>query len=326
MNQLIKANSELPSTIQELSRFALIGREKLVAVRAEIRAINKVGLAQEVREQKLREAQEIAETVLDAEVRIGELMAQVPKATKGNQYTGKMVADTGVRNQTKKEVIEAAGFTPKQVQRFETLAKHPELVEQAKAEAKENDDIVSRSSVLSLIKQANDKPHVSNNSGNNEWYTPKYYIDLVRNVLGEIDLDPASCEYANRTVQAKRFYSIDDDGLQQVWSGKVFMNPPYAADLVQKFTEQFVNYWQAGFIDEGIVLVNNATETSWFIGMVEYASAASFPKGRIRYESPTKETNAPLQGQAFLYFGNNPDKFMSAFSGIGWCATIRKGT
>lgn len=342
MNELIKANSELPSTIQELSRFALIGREKLVAVRAEIRAINKIGLAQEVREQKLHEAQDIADAVLDAEVRIGELMRDVQKQSggnHGNQYTsGKIDSGVDFGNEqheesqftlppvkTKADVVRESGFTQKQVERFQKLADNPELVEQAKAEARENDDIVSRSSVLSLIKQANDKPHVSNNSGNNEWYTPKYYIDLVRDVLGEIDVDPASCEYANRTVQAKRFYSIDDDGLQQVWSGKVFMNPPYAADLVQKFTEQFVNCWQNGFIDEGIVLVNNATETSWFIGMVEYASAVSFPKGRIRYESPTKETNAPLQGQAFLYFGNNPDKFMSAFSEIGWCATVRKG-
>ena len=342
MSELIKANSELPSTIQELSRFALIGREKLVAVRAEIRAINKVGLAQEVREQKLHEAQDIADAVLDAEVRIGELMRDVPKATT-NHKRKDLEIDSGVDFlngtddddntkqftpplvKTKADVIRENGFTQKQVERFQKLADNLDLVEQAKARARENDDIVSRSAVLSLIKQANDKPHVSNNSGNNEWYTPKHYIDLVRNVLGQIDLDPASCEYANRTVQAKRFYSIDDDGLSQVWSGKVFMNPPYAADLVQKFTEQFVNCWQAGFIDEGIVLVNNATETSWFIGMVEYASAVSFPKGRIRYESPTKETNAPLQGQAFLYFGNNPDKFMSAFSEIGWCATVRKG-
>lgn len=72
------------------------------------------------------------EAVLDAEVRIGQLMAKVPKATKGNQYTGKMVEDSAVCNQTKTEVIEQAGFTPKQVQRFETLAAHPEIVEQAK--------------------------------------------------------------------------------------------------------------------------------------------------------------------------------------------------
>ena len=40
---------------------------------------------------------------------------------------------------TRNAVIEQAGFTPKQVQRFETLAAHPEIVEQAKAEALKDD-------------------------------------------------------------------------------------------------------------------------------------------------------------------------------------------
>ena len=72
-------------------------------------------------------------------------MREVPKATKGNQYTGKMVSDSGVDNQkSKSTVIREAGFTPKQAERFQQLAANPEIVEQAKAEARENDDIVSR--------------------------------------------------------------------------------------------------------------------------------------------------------------------------------------
>ena len=144
---IVSRENTLPTTIEDLSKFVLIGREKLVAVRAEIRAINKVGLAQEVREQKLREAQDISEAVLDAEVKIGELMAKVPKAQ--GTRTDIKLADSGVG---KYDVIRDAGFTPKQVERFQTLAAHPEIVEQAKAEARENDDIVSRSLALSMIK------------------------------------------------------------------------------------------------------------------------------------------------------------------------------
>ena len=39
----------------------------------------------------------------------------------------------------KADVIREAGFTPMQVSRFETLAAHPEIVEQAKAEALKDD-------------------------------------------------------------------------------------------------------------------------------------------------------------------------------------------
>lgn len=156
MNSLTVRNNNVPAQIEDLTKFVLVGREKLVAVRAEIRAIDKVGLAREVRLQKLEEAQDISEAVLDAEVKIGELMAKLPKATKGtgaNQYKRAENDSGGDFSKSKAEIIKSAGFSPKQAERFQTLAKNPELVEQAKAEARENDDIVSRSLVLEKVKQ-----------------------------------------------------------------------------------------------------------------------------------------------------------------------------
>lgn len=72
------------------------------------------------------EAQEISEAVLDAEVRIGELMAKVPKASGGDRRSEDFKNDTAVHFETKADVIEKAGFTTKQVQRFETLAAQPD--------------------------------------------------------------------------------------------------------------------------------------------------------------------------------------------------------
>jgi hypothetical protein len=39
-------------------------------------------------------------------------------------------------------------------------------------------------------------------TGEFEWYTPERYLDLAREVLGTIDLDPASSEIAQETVRA----------------------------------------------------------------------------------------------------------------------------
>ena len=150
MNELSVTTANLPANLEDLSKFVLVGREQLVAVRAAIRAIDKVGVAQEVRKQKLKEGQEIGEAVLDAEVRIGELMRQVPKQNTHNRAAVR--PNTDVKSKT--EVIADMGFTPMQVSRFETLAAHPEIVAQAKAEAKENDDIVTRSLVLSICSGA----------------------------------------------------------------------------------------------------------------------------------------------------------------------------
>lgn len=143
---IIIQSQNLPNKIEDLAKFVLVGREKLVSVRAEIRAINKLELAEEVREQKREEAQMLAEALIDAEVRIGDLLKQIPKAK--NQYA----KDNGVHS-TKKEVISNLGFNEKQAQRFETLASNKDIVEQVKAEARENEDIPTRSRVLQLVKE-----------------------------------------------------------------------------------------------------------------------------------------------------------------------------
>ena len=78
MSEIILHNPNLPDTMQDLSRFVLIGREKYKAVRAEILAIDKLQLAEEVRSQKRQEAQMLGAAILDAEVRLGELFKEIP--------------------------------------------------------------------------------------------------------------------------------------------------------------------------------------------------------------------------------------------------------
>jgi len=69
-----------------------------------------------------------------------------------------------------------------------------------------------------------------------ECYTPQWIMDKIGL---HFDLDVASPKDNKTFVPATRRFTIDDDGLSQPWSGRVWMNPPYSAPKlwVQRFIE-----------------------------------------------------------------------------------------
>lgn len=176
-------------------------------------------------------------------------------------------------------------------------------------------------SLFGLLK-FKENPHVFFNSGENEWYTPPEYIAAARVVLGEIDLDPASSDRANEIVQAKKYYTKKDDGLTKQWLGRVWMNPPYSAKLVDQFSAKFAKHFSCGDVTEGIVLVNNATETTWFQKLISVSVAVVFTTGRVKFLDYDGNPGAPLQGQAIVYAGDSAEKFLCEFVKFGWGAKI----
>lgn len=163
-----------------------------------------------------------------------------------------------------------------------------------------------------------DKAHVSHNTGESEWYTPKQYIDAARAVMASIDLDPASSDTANKIVQANKYFTQDDDGLKHPWHGNVWMNPPYSQPLVSDFCELLVKNYKEGNIRQACILVNNATETNFYQNILANCNAVCFIKGRVKFvDEQGNESGTPLQGQTILYFGKNRDKFSSQFSRFG---------
>jgi hypothetical protein len=72
-------------------------------------------------------------------------------------------------------------------------------------------------------------PESRTSATTSNWYTPPYIIEPARAFLGgAIDLDPASCALANRTVGARRIITEAEDALSCDWgSGRsIFCNPP----------------------------------------------------------------------------------------------------
>jgi ParB family chromosome partitioning protein len=185
---------------------------------------------------------------------------------------------------------------------------------------REEQDVVAAAPADSIKQVAREvvKAHVANNSGNNEWYTPADYIELARQVMGGIDTDPASSSIANQTVKAAQIFTADDNGLTQTWTGRVWMNPPYAQPLIADFADAVASKYESGEINEACVLVNNGTETAWFQRILKTASAVCFPRSRIRFiDQAGNPSGAPLQGQAVLYLGKGREEFADVFATKG---------
>jgi len=66
---------------------------------------------------------------------------------------------------------------------------------------------------------------VAEGKTSDEWYTPKSLFDQLDI---EFDLDPASSPPELSAVPARRFYTVEDDGLALPWEGRVWLNPPYS--------------------------------------------------------------------------------------------------
>lgn len=152
-------------------------------------------------------------------------------------------------------------------------------------------------------------------SKHSEWYTPERYIDAAREVMGDIDLDPASCVLAQETVRAGVFYTKEDDGLALPWFGRVWLNPPYGK-LGPAFVTKAVEAYRAGDVEAAILMLNGYSyQTRWFQPLFDYAIC--WHAGRVDYHTPCAGTGGSAHGTALVYLGRDVSRFVDEFGRFG---------
>lgn len=166
-------------------------------------------------------------------------------------------------------------------------------------------------------------------SHSQEWYTPSIYIKAAREVMGGIDLDPASCEKANEVVRANTIYTKADNGLLHEWFGNVWLNPPYGTTNNKSNTgiwiKRLIEEYTQGNIQQAITLVNGYPNTRWFHQL--FAFLVCFTEGNINFYNSThridtafsrpNKLNGSTHGSAFVYLGENEQSFIDVFSQFG---------
>lgn len=155
-----------------------------------------------------------------------------------------------------------------------------------------------------------------------EWYTPLEIIEAAREVLGEIDLDPATCEFAQQRIKAQRYFTKDDDGLAQLWCGRVWLNPPYSPKLAREFADKLIAEWRAGRVTSAVMIQNASTDTGWFHALAA-ESTLCLTRGRINFDREDGKGSQNRYGQVLFYFGGDALRFEQVFSRFGLVGRLR---
>jgi hypothetical protein len=154
-----------------------------------------------------------------------------------------------------------------------------------------------------------------------EWYTPPRFIALVRSVLGQIDVDPATCAMANTWIKSPICFTAEDDGLKREWYGKVFLNPPFGKTRGKSnqdiWSKKLEAEYLAGNTTEAILLVNSTHGYRWYEYLWHKYPVCKVTD-RIRFIKSDGTTGGQAKrGQTFVYFGSNAARFREVFSEVG---------
>ena len=141
------------------------------------------------------------------------------------------------------------------------------------------------------------------------WLTPSIVLDAAVDVLGTIDLDPAS---DGQHVPAERHFTRDDDGLDtsNPWQGRVFLNPPASPELIIRFIDRLTFEYAASHVTEAIIVAPAITDSVWFRKLAGFVRAF-LAKPRV---GDAASISDPLVA---IYIGERENIFFESFKQLG---------
>ncbi len=129
------------------------------------------------------------------------------------------------------------------------------------------------------------------------WATPQEFFEKLDWRFGPFTLDPCADE---SSAKCDTFYTEEDDGLAQDWSGHtVFVNPPYGRGI-DKWIEKSYNTAR-GSSTRVVMLIPARTDTRYWHDYVMKAAEVHFVKGRLKFGDATN--SAPFPSAVIVFDG-----------------------
>ena len=161
----------------------------------------------------------------------------------------------------------------------------------------------------------NNSQLINQDSGDFEWYTPIEIVNAAREVMGSIDLDPASSELANLHIKAELIYTINDDGLSKNWVGNIWLNHPFERNKTPLWIARYDSEYKNGNIKQACNITFANTDTSWFQILAKYPQCFLCPRTHFYNPLHPNRRSANTKGSVVTYLGDNVDKFIEVFDG-----------
>jgi phage N-6-adenine-methyltransferase len=113
-------------------------------------------------------------------------------------------------------------------------------------------------------------------SATDDWATPPEFFQKLNDRFGPFDLDVCATP---SNAKCGRYYTNKENGLEQEWVGRCWMNPPYGREIGSWMKKA----WEASKAGALVVcLVPARTDTAWWHNYAQRGKV-EFIRGRLKF-------------------------------------------
>ena len=131
------------------------------------------------------------------------------------------------------------------------------------------------------------------------WATPQDFFDALD---AEFHFTLDACA-VKENAKCEAYYTPEQDGLDQPWTGRVWCNPPYGRNVGQWVKKAHDTASGGGFV---VMLLPARTDTRWFHDYIYRKTEVRFIKGRLKFGSC--QNAAPFPSMVVIFGGEHKNE------------------
>lgn len=123
------------------------------------------------------------------------------------------------------------------------------------------------------------------------WSTPQAFFDKLDDKFG-FTLDVCATD---DNAKCSNYYTVEDDGLSQIWEGVVWMNPPYGREIGKWMRKAYESSKNGATV---VCLVPSRTDTAWWHDTAAKGEV-EFLRGRLKFGNA--KNSAPFPSAVVVF-------------------------